>query len=136
MKKLSIILTSLLLLPIMPILCVAAPQIATVTFRGAKRTYHKELYCSDVDTGRTNWDAGDGAGSSSPEYFIPPVPMALIDISILTGMTDTTKMQLTVGGAVTGDYFTFANHLNTLPERVPISIPIPAGLQVTFIQRA
>lgn len=115
---------------------VAAPRYGTATFIAGTQTLSKEIYISDVDAARVNFDAGNGAGSGTPEYFVPPVSCKLVDISLASGLTDTTKLQLTVGGKATGDYFTHANQLNTLNRRCPISVTCPAGVEVSFIQRA
>jgi hypothetical protein len=114
----------------------ATPRYGTATFMAGNQTLSKEIYVSDVDASRVNFDAGNGAGSGTPEYFVPSITCQLIDISLASGLADTHKLQMTVGGKATGDYFTYANQLNTLDRRCPIAVTCPAGIEVSFIQRS
>ncbi len=116
----------------------AAPQYATMTFVGLRtqKTYSKDVYCSDVVSGGINFDNGAGAGAGTPEEYTAPEPLILRDFSILTGMTDTTAIQLTRNGVPTGDIIRYANYLNTLNSRPPFTVGFKALDRIAGIQIA
>lgn len=117
---------------------VAAPQYGIMTFLGlaTNRTYSRDIYLSDVANALVRWDAGAGASPTSPEDWIPPENVRLVDFAIVTGMTDTTKIQLVRGANVTGDHLRFAMHLTTLSKRGVINLDFPAGVKIQLIQKA
>lgn len=117
---------------------VAAPQSGTFTLIGlrSRRTYTVDVYLSDVANALARFDSGLGAGSASDTFWMTPEPMYLVDFTINTGMTDTTKVSLIVNSAPTGVIFRFAERLNTLATRAPVSIPIPGGVKLGLIQLA
>jgi len=116
---------------------VAAPQLATATFLGGSgMTYSKDVYLSDVVGGLVNWDVGQGAGSATETFWTPPEGVVLRDFSILTGMTDTTRIQCTRDGVPTGDVLRYANYLNTLNSRPQLNIPFGPGQKISFNQLA
>ncbi len=107
----------------------AAPQYATLTFVGlvTGKTYTKDGYLSDVANAKVNQDDGAGASSTSESFLRIVEPSILSDFSINTGMTDTTKIQITKNGVPTGDIIRFANHLNTLAFRPGLTIGYGSG---------
>lgn len=116
---------------------VAAPQYSTFTFKGRSgRTYIKDAYFSDVANAMVNWDAGAGASSTSPTDWVPNEPVMLVDFSVVTGLTDTTKVQLTRNGIATGDMLRYSIHLTTLAYRPQLRIPFNPGQRIQFIQKA
>lgn len=117
---------------------VAAPQMATMTFIGRQtgQTYSKDVYLSDVVAGLVNWDSGAGASANSETFWTPPEAVVMRDFSILTGMTDTTAMQITKNGVPSGNILRYANYLNTLNSRPPMMIAFPAGTKIGLIQIA
>ncbi len=121
----------------LPVLMVAAPQYATMTFLGRRgRTFSKDCYLSDVANALINWDAGAGASATSPANFRTSQWCRLIDFAIVTGMTDTTKIQLVVNGQPTGDFLRYSIHLTTLSTRAPLNIGwIPPNAELVAIQR-
>jgi len=116
----------------------ATPQYGVFSFVGlrSRRTYSVDAYFSDVAGAQVNFDAGAGAGSSSPDFWTAPEPVILTDFSIVTGTQDTTKIQLTVNGRPTQDHLRYAMHLTTLSRRPVLAIGIGAGQQFRAIQRA
>lgn len=116
----------------------AAPQYATMTLVGlrTRKTYSKDVYCSDVVAAAVNFDGGAGSGTGSPAEWTAPEPIVLQDFSILTGMTDTKAIQLTRNGVPTGDILRYANYLNTLNSRPVLTIGFKALDRIAAIQIA
>lgn len=116
----------------------AAPQYGTVVLRGLRtgRIYNVDAYFSDVVDGLANFDGGGGASATSPTSFTMPEECIMVDFSIVTGMTDTTKVQVLRGNQPTGDFLRFTQHLTTSPARAPIQLGFRAGVELRCIQKA
>ncbi|GAI39619.1 unnamed protein product, partial [marine sediment metagenome] len=82
---------------------VAAPQYGTMVLQGLRtgRIYNVDAYFSDVVDALSNFDGGGGAGATSPTSFTCPENVLLLDFSIVTGMADTTKIQVLRGNQPT-----------------------------------
>lgn len=116
---------------------VAAPQYAVFKFVGASgRTYNVDAYLSDVANALVRFDGGAGASTTSPEYWQPPEPVVLVDFAIVTGMTDTTKIQITRGGQPTQDHLRFSMHVQTLAARPSIAVGFTPQGVIRAIQKA
>ena len=117
---------------------VAAPQLSTMLFVGLTSGMHysKDVYLSDVVNGLVNFSSGGAASATSETFWTPPEPVRLVDFSILTGMTDTTVIQMTRDSVPTGDLVRYANQLNTLNSRPILNIAFGAGQRVAAIQLA
>lgn len=117
---------------------VAAPQNGTLAFVGMQtgRIYNTDMYFSDVVDAQSNFDGGGGASATSPDNFVAPEDVELRDFSIVTGMTDTTKIQLLRNNQATGDFLRFTQHLTTSPQRSPVRIGFRRGVQIRAIQKA
>jgi len=116
---------------------VAAPQYAAMKFVGAsRRTYSKDVYFSDVAAGQIRFDAGAGAGAATPEEWQAPEPVSLVDFSVVTGLTDTTKAQITRNSVPSGDILRYTIHLTSLPLRPILNIPFAKGDRISAIQLA
>lgn len=137
-KKFVAIAKLMFLLPVLPLLGVAAPQFGTVVLRGlrSQRIYNVDVYHSDVVDGLANFDGGGGASATSPTSFTCPEPVVMIDQSIVTGMTDTTKLQVLRGNQPTGDFLRYTQHLTTSPARSPIMLGFNQGVELRAIQKA
>jgi len=114
----------------------AAPQLATLTVNTPGGNITIDCYCSDVANGLCNWDSGSGASATSETFYKSPVSGAIVDFSILTGMTDTTVGRLTIDGSNTKSTIRWANHLNTLNSRPQLNVPVRAGENIGIIQLA
>lgn len=127
-----------LLIFALPVLMVATPQYGTMLFRGMRsmRTYVKDVYVSDVAGALVNFDGGAGASASSPTEWTPPEPVILQDWSVVTGLADTTKLQIARNGIPSGDMLRHAIHLTTLNNRPALTIGFRGGTRVTAIQQA
>jgi predicted secreted protein len=116
----------------------AAPQFGTMTFMGvaSKRIYNVDCYFSDVADGLVNFDGGAGASATSPESFTAPEPLLLQDMAIVTGMTDTTKVQILRNNQPTGDFLRYTMHLTTAAFRSRVQLGFNQGVEVRAIQKA
>ncbi len=116
----------------------AAPQFGTMVFHGQQsgRVYNVDIYFSDVVDAQIRWDGGGGASANSPDSFTAPEPLILNDFSIVTGMTDTTKIQVLRNNQPTGDFLRYTQHLTTAPVRSPLRLGFAAGVQIRAIQKA
>lgn len=118
---------------------VASPQYGVMKFVGRRsgRTYDIDVYCSDVANALVTWSTGGaGASSTSPNSWRPVETVTLIDFAIVTGMTDTTKLQLLAGNQPTGDFVRFSLHLDSLANRSPMRLTFAAGVEIRAIQLA
>lgn len=116
----------------------AAPQYGTIAFMGQQsgRVYNVDLYLGDVVDSLGNFDGGGGASATSPDSFTAPEDLLLSDFSIVTGMTDTTKIQILRGNQPTGDFLRYTQHLTTSPTRSPLRLGFSRGTQIRVIQKA
>jgi hypothetical protein len=116
----------------------AAPQYGTFSFQGIAtgRVYNVDAYFSDVADALVTFDAGAGASATSPTSFTAPENLLLFDQAIVTGMTDTTKIQILRGNQPTGDFLRYSQHLTTSALRSPLRIGFRAGVEIRAIQKA
>ena len=117
---------------------VAAPQYGTMVLIGLRtgRVYNVDSYFSDVVDALANFDGGAGASATSPTSFTCPEDVLLQDFSIVTGMTDTKKIQVLRNNQPTGDFLRFTGHLTTSPARDPVRLGFRAGTELRCIQKA
>lgn len=116
----------------------AAPQSGTMFFRGltTKTSYAVDVYISDVVSGMANFDAGGGSGASSPDFYTFPEDVVLEDFSVVTGLTDTTKIRLVGNGRPSSQVLRYALHLTTLNNRPKLTIGVKAGHLFRVLQLA
>lgn len=116
---------------------VAAPQYATATFiADSGRTISVDMYISDVAAALVRFGIGGGASTTSPTEWKAPVGCRLRDIIIVTGLTDTTKLQVNRNNASTGDILRYSLFDDGLATRGPLNIPFVAGDMLTLTQLA
>lgn len=117
---------------------VAAPEFGVFTFQGLQsgRIYNVDVYYSDVADALINWDGGAGASATSPDSFTAPENLLLIDIAIVTGGTDTKKLQILRNNQPTGDFIRHTTHLTSVALRSPIRLGFARGTEVRAIQKA
>lgn len=114
---------------------VAAPQSAVLFARGSSgMSYSIDMYISDVNAAPVRFDEGAGAGATSQTFWTPPEDITVEDVSIVTGLTDTTKMRLTINGEPKLQVTRYALHLTTLNNRPKLAWKISAGRRIGFIQ--
>jgi len=115
----------------------AAPQYATLTFvDGSGITMSVDAYISDVAAALVRFGIGGGSSSTSPTEWKAPRNCWLRDIIIVTGLTDTTKLQLNRNNNSTGDILRYALFDDGLATRGPLNVPFPAGSTLTATQLA
>lgn len=116
----------------------ATPKNGVAVFYGLKTrmSYSKDLYSSDVAAGLVNWDSGSGASATSATHWVPPEPVVLRDVAIVTGMADTTKWQATRNGVPTGDIIRYGPHTDSVATRPTLNILVGAGQEISFTQLA
>lgn len=113
----------------------AAPQSGTIFAVGLTgNNYSVDLYVSDVAGAPVRFDGGAGAGASSPDFYSFPEPVIIQDYSVVTGITDTTKIRITANGAPTPNILRHALHLTTIASRPRLSIKLKAGTRFSAIQ--
>lgn len=111
------------------------PETGTMTFQGASgRRYSISFYSSDVVAAPVTFNLNGTAAAGSPNFFIAPEDMTLIDVSVVTGQTVTTSWVAQINDVNTGNVISVANSINTLANRVSPGIGYAAGRKVTFIQ--
>ena len=115
----------------------AAPQYGTLTFIGqGSRSISVDVYLSDVANALVNFGVGGGSSSTSPTEWRAPEGCVLTDFIIVTGMTDTTKIQPTRNNQNVDSILRYALHDDGLAFRAPLRIPFAAGDMLTITQLA
>lgn len=100
------------------------------------KTIPIDIYVSDVDAAMVNLDGGAGASATSPTTYIIPAHGSIVDFSIVTGNTVTTKLAVMRDNVDTGAKLRSSIHLTTIAARPKLNIPFQAGSQLSLIQRA
>lgn len=107
-----------------------ANQAGTAVFVGRSgMTYLKDVLVVDTNVTLANWDAGDGAATTSPTYWVPPEDVILRDL-IVAAATTITKLRVIRNGIATGDMLRVAAHLVSITFRPILNIPVRAGSQI------
>jgi len=114
----------------------AAPQSGTIVIQCGGSSINVDVYISDVANALATFDSGAGASATSQNFFKVPASGRIVDFSIVTGLTDTTKGRITINNSPTKSIIRWANHLNTLATRPALNIPIMAGENLGIIQLA
>jgi len=113
----------------------ATPQYGAMFFRGASgKTYSVDMYISDVNAARINFDGGAGAGAASPSFWKPPENVVLEDVAIVTGMADTEKIRLVVNGRPTAQILRYVPHVTTNAGRPKLSIGFTQNTEISALQ--
>jgi hypothetical protein len=115
----------------------ATPRYGTMILVGMRtgKTYIKDIYFPDVLAGQINWDGGAGASATSPTDWTAPEPCILTDMSVVTGMVDTTKLQILRNGIPSGDFLRYSIHETTLALRPRLRIGFNAGTRIAGLMR-
>lgn len=111
----------------------ATPKNGVFTFRGIRtgRRYGVNAYFSDVANALVTFNPQGAAASGSLNYYQAPEDVVLEDVSITTGLVDTTGFQMTSGGnLIPSTAASYANNINTLPTRFPPTISYAKGSNI------
>lgn len=113
----------------------ATPKVAGVYFRGSSgKAYSVSMYCSDV-VGALNTISLDGAaGTGSPNFWIAPEDVVLMDAAVPTGLADTTVWKALANDTPTGNVLMHAAYVNTLANRPSPGIGYRKGTKISFTQ--
>lgn len=116
----------------------ATPKTGTIQFRGKSgKQYSYSLYNSDVDEAFLTWATTGVAGSGSVEFITAPEDMVLEDISVVTGIADTTAVVLWLDdGPVPNSIIQWANVVNTLAFRNFPRLGVKQGRKVQLVAAA
>jgi len=115
----------------------AAARRATLTAVGlaSKRLYNVNMYISDVAAAFVTMNANGQAGTGSPTYYILPEDCVIADLSIASGLTDTTLLTMQANNAIVpGVVLQYADFLNTITTRPALGLKAPKGTQIAFVQ--
>lgn len=116
----------------------AAPRAALATFKGRSgQTYTYSVYLSDVAAAFGKWNTVQTAVTGDTDFITAPEDMQLIDLTVATGLTDTTNGTFWLNDAPVGNTITsWAAIVNTLPMRSFPPIKIAGGRKVQIKQNA
>ena len=116
----------------------AVPKNGAAIFRGKSgQTYSYSLYWSDVANAFLTFATTASAGSGSVNFITAPEDMVLEDISVASGLTDTTSIVLWLDDApVRNTILVDANIVNTVTTRNFPKLRISGGRKVQFAQLA
>ena len=113
----------------------ATPKTGTALFRGLRTgtTYSKGFYNPDAAGALVRWDVGGAAGAATPDFVDFDEPVSLEDMSVVTGIVDTSQLRVIAASAPTGHLLQWANHLNTLATRPKLSIGFKAKTRIALM---
>ena len=115
----------------------ATPKHATMSFKGRSgNIYSVDSYFSDVANALVTFDDGQGAGSGTNTFWIAPEPCYLFDVSIITGMADTTRAMVARNSIGVGVILDYTTHVSTASFRPTLRIPFGTGSKLTVTQLA
>lgn len=113
-----------------------AAQSGMATFRGRSgQGYSKNIYFDDTAGNLVRWDGGAGAGATSPDNWVCPEQVRLIDV-VLAAATGQTKTQINVNDKGTGDILLNALYLASIVSRPIPGRTFPGGAKITMTQLA
>jgi hypothetical protein len=115
---------------------VATPKTGTLIFRGRSgKAYSYSIYNSDVAAAFVTFATTGAAGTGSVNFITAPEDMVLEDISVVTGIVDTTSLVLWLDdGPVPGTVIQWANVVNTQPFRNFPKFGIKQGRKVQLAE--
>lgn len=98
----------------------ATPQRGQVRFRGVQsgQPYTYNIYNSDVAAAFVTWNLNGQAGTTNDTYIIAPEDLVLEEMSLVTGIVDTTGLLWYANGAAKAGYIVqWALAISTLQSR-------------------
>jgi hypothetical protein len=110
---------------------------ATLTFVGinSKKPYYVDMYASDVAGAKCTFNPSGAAVATSTNFWVAPEDVALVDISIVTGLTSTVGFTPTSNDSPLSKYsIRWANFVNTIQSRPKLAIGFRAGNNIGMTQ--
>lgn len=98
------------------------------------RTYSVDTYVPDAVATFLGLNPSGLAGTASPTHYTTVEPCTLVDISIAAAPTAVGTIMQVGDANVNGATVRWANQLAANPNRPRLRIPIPAGVQISFLQ--
>lgn len=115
----------------------ATPKTGAATFVGLATgtTYVRTFYNTDVNGAYAQWDKGLGTPSASvagADWVQFDEDVRLIDVSVVTGIVDTSQIKLTKNYKPTQYALYWPNQVNTLTTRTPLALNFKQGTMIGF----
>lgn len=115
----------------------ATPKTGFIKFRGleSNKEYTYSIYNSDVAGGFVTLATTATAGTGSVNFISAPENMVLVDVSVVTGIVDTTALLLWLDdGPIPNTFIQWAAVVNTLATRAVPALGIKKGRKVQFAE--
>ena len=98
------------------------------------RTYTIDAYVPDAVSTFLGLNPSGLAASTSPTHYTTTEPCTLVDISIGAAPTAVGAILQVGDASVNGGAIRWANQLSSNPNRPRLRIPLPSGVQISFLQ--
>lgn len=98
------------------------------------RTYTIDTYVPDAVATFLGLNPSGLAASTSPTHYTTVEPCTLVDISIAAAPTAVGSILQVGDASVNGGAIRWANQLAANPNRPRLRVPLPAGVQISFLQ--
>jgi len=98
------------------------------------RTYTMDTYVPDGTGTYLGLNPSGLAGTGSPTHYTTVEPCTLVDISIGAAPTAVGAILQVGDASVNGGALRWANQLAANPNRPRFRIPLPAGVQISWLQ--
>ena len=104
----------------------------SIIFQGASGRYNFNLFITDTAATVVNFSQDGAASATTPNFWISPDNIQLIDIAIPAGLATAKGLRAFSDDAPTGQNIVLANHLNTLPARPVPGFGWQKGRKISF----
>lgn len=112
-----------------------AANAGNIVLLGASgRTYSVDTYVPDAVATYLTLNASGLAGAGSPTHYTSLEPCTLVDMSIAAAPTAVGAILQVGDASVNGGTVRWANMLAANPNRPRLRVPLPAGVQISFLQ--
>lgn len=102
--------------------------------RNSGQTYSIDMYVPDAVATNLTLNPSGLAASTSPTHYTTLEPCVLVDVSIAAAPTAVGAITQIGDANVNGATWRWANQLAANPNRPKLKIPIPQGVQISFLQ--
>ena len=109
---------------------------ATLVAKGLStgKNYFIDVYAPDAVNTLFTFNPAGNAGATSNSSYIAPENLLITDVSATAGPTATSFTWTLDGAAIAGGVCRWANQLTSLPQRIPMNIPVKAGSFIGALQ--